>query len=126
MTQRQQTIDLLNIYKQETSERIIGLTKKYESCESTAIYSKKFYKSAILLFKMSNLIIDVILKNNKSLYDKVLLKYKELATEFLETTNECCINDVVNDEYYRNLCKVVLRRVDLTEKLIDECKKVMF
>jgi hypothetical protein len=24
------------------------------------------------------------------------------------------------------LCKVVLRRVDLTEKLIDECKKVMF
>lgn len=124
MTSRQKLIDLLNENKQRNSETIIRLIKKYES--ASTIYSKKYYKSAIDMFKVSILIIDVILKNNKHLYDKVLLKFKELSTEFLETTNDCCINDKVNDETYRKVCKFILGRVELIEMLVEECKKIIF
>lgn len=114
---KESTIHCINIYLQNTKDCIID----YESLASQDIddlHRKEFLQNIIAVNKLQILLLNAILKNNKSLYDKIAIKIKEKATNALENIDESCQKGSSTEKFYLGISKKMMNKIELLDKLI--------
>ena len=117
------TIEAINIFLQTTKDSIID----YESLASQDIddlQRKEFLQNIIAVCKLQVLLLNAILKNNKSLYDKIAIKMKEKATDALENIDESCQKGSSTEKFYLSISKKMMNKIELLDKLVLYCKSI--